>query len=569
MASRSGTPARWAWFSPWVIMGSVCILAGILVVLAVKNFHREKEFMTGSLLSQANILMRSVEAGSRTGMKGMGWGQRQLQMLLEETARQPDVLFVAVLDSEGRVVLHSEPGRVGDVMFVSLPSPGLTTHRFNREAESSFEVVKSFQPYGGRHHGGRRWSEAPGAGHWEGYGRDMYIVVALDPSPLESALRQDLHQTLLLFGMMFLVGAAGFVSLTWAQHYRRARSSLQDMRAFTSTVVNQMPVGLLVTDRSGRIEQANEAARMILRCPMGPEGSVDSLPGFVPIARRLQSEERVVEQEIRCRVDEDLHVPLLVNASVIRDGKNRTVGYVFLFSDMTDIKQLEEQLRRSERLAALGRLAAGVAHEIRNPLSSIKGFARILSGRFTSDDRDYRIAETLQEEVERLNKVVTELLDFARPATLHKKDTSIRELVDHSLRLVEGDIVHRNIRTECRIDPEDLRVSLDPDRFAQILLNLYLNALQAMEEGGLLRIEGERRADEAVLRVSDSGRGISPEHIPHVFDPYFTTKPRGVGLGLANVHKLVEAHGGEVEVMSMPGRGTTVTIHLPWASDEV
>jgi len=397
---------------------------------------------------------------------------------------------------------------------------------------------------------------------------ELFLMVGLDPKPFEEASSQDIHQTILLFGIMFLVGAAGLVSLIWAQHYRSARCSLQDVRAFASTIENQMPVGMMATDQEGRIERANEAARLILRQPEGITGMIDDFPCFLPVANRLKKEERVVEQEIQCRVSETETAPLLVNAAHIRDGEGRKTGYVLLFSDMTNIKQLEEQLRRSERLAGLGRLAAGVAHEIRNPLSSIKGFAKILAGRFKEDERSRNIAEVMEQEVERLNRVVTELLDYARPTELQKKTLACKDLIKNSLRLIERDALQQGIRVESTVHPEDLLVEVDPDRFTQVLLNLYLNALQAMDGGGTLKLAAFREDDQAVLKVSDSGSGIASEHLPHIFDPYFTTKPKGVGLGLANVHKFVEAHGGEIEVESTQNRGTTFFIRVPAAGED-
>jgi two-component system sensor histidine kinase HydH len=326
-----------------------------------------------------------------------------------------------------------------------------------------------------------------------------------------------------------------------------------------------MPVGLILTGQDGRIRKTNEAAQQILQTDIGLNGGIDRFPCFMHVAEQLKKQDTVLEQEMIFRGcgNEAEPVPLLVNAAVIHDGERKSRRHVFLFTDMTNIKQLEEQLRRSERLAALGRLAAGIAHEIRNPLSSIKGFATILANRFKDEDRNGKIAEVMVQEVERLNRVVTELLDFARPTELAKQPHDAEELIRHSLRLIESDALRQNVKIEWAIHPDGLELEVDPDRFAQVLLNLYLNSLQAMEDGGTLRIEVSRQSDQAVLKVADSGKGIDPENLAHVFDPYFTTKPRGVGLGLANVHKLVEAHGGDIEVESTPGRGTCFTIRLP------
>ncbi|HOV85746.1 MAG TPA: ATP-binding protein [Syntrophobacteraceae bacterium] len=562
MGFRISNPTRWAWFSPWILLGSVCILAGILLILGVKNIHREKEFVERALLSEANVLIRSIEAGSRTGMMGMGWGRRQHQMLLEETAQQSDVLYVALVNPRGQVVAHSDPRQVGSVLPLEFPRQGETSYRFLHKEPKSFEVARAYQPWFRQR--GRRGGESCEVGSSSGKDMDLYILVGLDPGPLEEAQRQDLQHTLVLFSVMFLVGAAGFVSLVWAHHYRTARCSLKDIQAFTSTLVNQMPVGLVATDLEGRIERANEAARNLLRPGGGSvEGNIREYPSFLPVVQRLGNEQEMVEQEILCGSSGREPVPLLVNAAHIRDGEGRKAGFVFLLADMRNVKQLEEQLRRNERLAGLGRLAAGVAHEIRNPLSSIKGFATILAGRSGEDERSHKIAHAMVQEVERLNRVVTELLDFARPTELHKRPTACRELIENSLRLVEGDAGKQGVRVESRVEPGDLEVELDPDRFSQVLLNLYLNAIEAMETGGTLRVEVLREAQAAVFRITDTGSGIFPESLPHVFDPYFTTKPRGVGLGLANVHKFVEAHGGEVEVESTPGRGTRFAVRLP------
>ncbi|GKT09756.1 ATP-binding protein [Desulforhabdus sp. TSK] len=565
MISGKEKLAKRKWMSPWMIIGSVCILAIILMVLAVKNVHREREFMTQALLSQANVLMRSIEAGSRTGMMEMGWGHRQHQLLLEEMAQQADVLYVALVNPMGQVVAHSDRSQVGQILPFTFPESGETAHRFVEKEARSFEVIRLYQP----------WMRQKG----RGFGRgdlcpmpmsfqppptgDLFIVVGLDPTPFEHAIDQDIRQTMVLLSTMLLVGAGGFVSLIWAQNYHSARSSLQTMQAFTSTLVAQMPVGMIATDPQGQIQQSNESARMILKRPDGLRGHIEDIPCLLPILTQLQRNERLAGRELLCLLPGGESVPLLVNAAGIRDGENGIVGCVLLFTDVTEIRQLEERLRRSERLASIGRLAAGIAHEIRNPLSSIKGFAGILANRAKTDDRSRQIAQVMEGEVERLDRVVSELLDYARPTELHKRSSSCEELIKRSLQLIDKDAQQRGVAVTFRVKPHELSFDVDPDRFTQVLLNLYLNALQAMDEGGSLVVEALGDGDSVMLSVSDSGAGISPEHLPHVFDPYFTTKPQGVGLGLANVYKYVEAHGGEIKIDSEAGRGTEIIMRIP------
>lgn len=549
--SCAAQPSAWSWLSPWMILGMAGILGGILMVLALKNVHREREFMEQALLSEAIVLMNALEASSRMS----GWGQHQTQFLLEQTAQQPGVLYVALVAANGQVIADSNPDRVGMAMPFQSPQPGEVLHRFSQQtAGKSFDVIRSFKP-----RPGRRTSR-----HGPAPEDDLFIVVGLDPAPFEEAVRQDLHQTILLFSIMFLVGAGGFISLVWASHYRQAKRSLRDAQAFTATIINQMPVGMIATDERGRIQQINNAAKAILRLPGDSLGSLQDLPGLAPVVRELESEETVLEEEIQCELDGNVCVPLLVNAAVIRDGERHVVGHVFLFTDMTGIKQLEQQLRRSERLASLGKLAAGVAHEIRNPLGSIKGFATILAGRSQQDERSQEITRVMKDEVDRLNRVVTELLEFARPTEITKRLYPCRHLLQHTLELIRSDAAHHSVEIDWRVVPDDLEAAVDLDRFSQVLLNLYLNALHAMEHGGVLQIAVYREADAVVFRVEDTGAGIAAEDLPHIFDPYFTTKAKGVGLGLANAHKIVEAHGGTITVSSNAGEGAAFIVRLPF-----
>jgi two-component system, NtrC family, sensor histidine kinase HydH len=224
---------------------------------------------------------------------------------------------------------------------------------------------------------------------------------------------------------------------------------------------------------------------------------------------------------------------------------------------------LEREVARQERLAALGTLAAGVAHEIRNPLSSIKGFATYFGAKFESGTQDHALAEVMIGEVDRLNRVVTELLELTHPSELRLAPVRVADLVQHALKLVENDCQSKGIAVQTRIAQLE-PVNLDADRMLQILLNLFLNAIQAMPKGGTLTVSAQRVRDRLELSVADTGHGIQRQDLDRIFDPYFTTKNQGTGLGLATVRTMVEAHGGTVRVASEPELGTQVILDLPY-----
>jgi two-component system sensor histidine kinase HydH len=272
-----------------------------------------------------------------------------------------------------------------------------------------------------------------------------------------------------------------------------------------------------------------------------------------------------VETEIDCTLQDQRRVPLEISASMLRDEDNTLLGCIILFKDLTELRALRKEIARSQRLALVGRLAAGVAHEIRNPLSSIKGFATYFQERYKEIPEDQQTAGIMIQEVDRLNRVVSQLLEFARPVSLAFKSTNLKELIDRSLKLIEKKACEKNIRIRRRYPAESIAARVDPDRISQVLLNLSLNAVESMQSGGTLTasLSADAGGQGVEIRVADTGCGIPPEQLSQIFDPYFTTKSSGTGLGLAIAHNIMEALGGRITVESRPGQGTCFAVFIP------
>ena len=227
-------------------------------------------------------------------------------------------------------------------------------------------------------------------------------------------------------------------------------------------------------------------------------------------------------------------------------------------------KQLQEATARKEKLLALGHLAAGVAHEIRNPLSSIKGLARYFAERTPADGEAHQLALVMAREADRLNRVVSELLELVRPAHLKYQSVDLNEVITHSLQLVSQDAASRAISLKFIAQPALCRIQADPDRLKQVLLNLYLNAIHAIGRDGVITVAVRESGDGRVkVSVADSGKGMTAEQLQAIFTPYFTTKADGTGLGLAVVQNIVEQHGGTIDAESTPGKGALFTLYLP------
>lgn len=253
------------------------------------------------------------------------------------------------------------------------------------------------------------------------------------------------------------------------------------------------------------------------------------------------------------------------------------VGLLFLYFvrlHTRSRKRVEEAntlLLRQERLAALGTMAAGVAHEVRNPLSSISGAARIIQEAHPADSEEHTLAQLIGQEVRRLDKVVGDLLDVARQDTLQLQAFTLHSCVDKARTMLHAEMEQQKVQFTSAIIPPDLQICADYDRLLQVWLNLFLNALQAMPQGGQLRFTARREragagtggASAVVIQVTDSGCGMPAEALEHIFSPYFTGKAQGTGLGLSIVHKIVQAHGGTISVHSTVGSGTDFCLVFP------
>jgi nitrogen-specific signal transduction histidine kinase len=252
-----------------------------------------------------------------------------------------------------------------------------------------------------------------------------------------------------------------------------------------------------------------------------------------------------------------------VTVAPLIDGAGRTVGSTVTSHDVTEIKQLSARLREQERLAALGELAAAVAHEVKNPLAGIRGACAILAKGYGEQDRRYELGQEVLRQVDRLNQTVRDLLLFARPKTKRPVPTDIHQVLERVLALLGEDPQNGNVRIDRRFERELPPLRVDPQQMEQVFFNVFDNAYQAMNYDGDLTVVTERNGRSAKIAVRDSGPGLPQEETERIFEPFFTSRARGTGLGLAIVRNLVGAHGGKVTAANRPRGGAEILITLP------
>ena len=582
MTEKSTHTRFWTSVSPWILIGAAALLLVIFAFMSIDYLNRQKASGIRLLTDKGAALIRSFEAGTRTGMMGMPAGGFRLQRLLTETARQPDITYLMVTDATGRILAHNDASRISTWVETGLDLDAISRSLDLKSREVTtaddhrlFEVFRKFAPTikSMRRQGGPMGRHIPFRLNFEHDFRDistdLVIFVGLGMDSIEAARQAETRHIVVMTVMAVLIGFAGIVLLFLAQNYRVARSSLSQVRALSGTVIDHMPIGLMVIDPHDRITTLNPDAESVLDLTQkdcnGKDAGECLPPELSQQFELLKANGKMMETELECTLATGRIIPVAVSGTILSDEDGAFLGYVLLIKDLREINHLRKELTRNQRLAVVGRLAGGVAHEIRNPLSSIKGFATYFKERYRKVPEDQHIAGIMIQETERLDRVVGQLMEFSRPLKLIRRETSIRVVIDDALPLVSKQVTDGHINVQDRIQSGLDTVRIDSDRIKQVLLNLFLNAIDAMPDGGTLTISATKDKSRKGLqiRITDTGEGISGEALGHIFDPYFTTRPSGTGLGLAIVHNIIDAHDGKIEVKSTVGEGATFEIHLP------
>jgi two-component system sensor histidine kinase PilS (NtrC family) len=363
------------------------------------------------------------------------------------------------------------------------------------------------------------------------------------------------------------------------------------LETFNRNIVQSLDSGLLTIDLNGRINFLNRTAEKILNrkgVELVNASIYDLLPEISGVVEELKrkspdflSDYQRYEAILPAENGRNLYLGFSISPLTDPDGS--LIGHTLIFQDITRFKEMEEQMKRYDRMAAIGSLAAGMAHEIRNPLASLSGAIQMLKSELTLDHQQSHLMEITLRESERLNALITDFLLFAHPPHTHRSSWEIGKILDETVELfTHSPVFHEGIHiTRPRRNGEMLAV-VDPDQVKQVIWNLLINAAQALPESGDIRISLEktnetfggsiplrtpaRKKDWVKIMIADSGNGIAPQEKEKIFEPFYTTKEGGTGLGLSIVHKIIESHNGVIKVESEVGRGATFTVFLPAGS---
>lgn len=359
---------------------------------------------------------------------------------------------------------------------------------------------------------------------------------------------------------------------TSGEKLRETTKTLANLRVLHERIVESIRSGLITTDLDGKIYTFNHAAEEItkLKAEEMTGKSIFSIFGDIQfqIAQSLKTdikEEHLPRLETDFITDGNQTVRIGYNASPLFSEDGEKTGIVITFQDLTEIRTMEENIRRKDRLAAVGRVAAGLAHEIRNPLGAMRGAIQVLEAQTAPDSSQAKLMEIILRESDRLNNIITNFLTYARPRVSNFSEMDVREAIADTVMLLKhSPDINENHKLEAELPDVPILIYADSTQIKQIFWNLARNAILAMPAGGSLKIKLHKPSKSRIrILFEDTGCGMSPEQVEKLFEPFAESTTGGTGLGLSIVYQIIRDHNGTINVRSLENQGSTITIELP------
>jgi PAS domain S-box-containing protein len=356
------------------------------------------------------------------------------------------------------------------------------------------------------------------------------------------------------------------------------KQDLEDVKNFTESIIQSIGSGIIITEMNDTITYINRAGERMLGYSkkelLGKPFSIFGLkekqsviPSFLNNPDDLDTRK---EGWMKKKDHTEFPVGFTINNHLSVRGEK--IGKIVVFRDLTNVYKIQEEILRMDRLVSLGKLASGIAHELRNPLAGIKTTAQALGEEMSGDDSRREYLNRITKEIDRLNDLLKTFFSFAKPQNLNLVHCHIKDIINEIIPFLIKEIADKGIRFIETYHSQLPKVQVDKTQMHQVFLNLFLNAIQAMPNGGELKIEASPILSTSVegfkqnfikVVISDTGRGIPPHIVQKIFDPFFTTKPKGIGLGLSITYQIIKKHGGTVKVESQWEKGTSFIINLP------
>jgi PAS domain S-box-containing protein len=609
--------------------GTLCVIALVMATVIVLVEHRLRAAIIDEVERRGEVLARNLAAVSHTPI--LLYNFTALEQNVARVAAEPDVRYAIVLDADGKVAAHSRhPEQVGVVL------PGAVAER---AAGTQSTLTQEIPAAGGRAASydfsvpvmvnGQKWGTARVGlskrameaeirqTRWELAGLTV-VLLALGGCAAAVVARSIAHPVRRLAEgaaaisrgelrqrievtsadeIGELAGAFNHMTSQLLQErtaleqahaqLRRRFEELVDLKGYTDNILSSLAAGVVTVDLEGRLVTLNPAAELLTGFFAGEVVGRYCTDVFAPtpvlgelLMQTLSTRVPSGEIQLTLRRRTGRSVPVEFSAAPLKGGEGKDLGVVGVIRDLSVVRERENQLQRSDQLAALGTLAAGLAHEIKNPLTSVLTFTRHLRRRFDDNHFREKFLSVVPRELERINAIVEQLLELARPTPLRFTSVPLAPLLDRVVELYANEIDAKQIRL-CREYASALPpVHGDEEYLYQVFVNLVTNAVDALPRGGrlTLRLEREDHSDARVVvlrpqvatrhlavEIEDNGAGMAVAAASRIFDPFFTTKEKGTGLGLAITHKIVEGHGGRITFKSAPGEGTTFRVTLPVA----
>lgn len=473
--------------------------------------------------------------------------------LIQQIANNKGIVYVVLQDERGILAASrnvSTMTRIGDDAFLqqAVQEDSTLSRITNVGVNDVFEVVKPFYVESGF------------------YG---LFRVGLSLDHVQALNRRTTQRFAILSLVVVVIGVIVFGFISSTQSYAVLSDEYRKMQTYTGSILDNMADAVVASDANGRITVFNKSAENLFHISadvvLGKKCSSVIADPQSCIERTLESGKPIDYEETMYSTNDGKTIVAGVGTSLVWNAKNEIDTVVAVIRDLSERRRVEEQLRRQEKLSAMGELAGSVAHEIRNPLNSISMTAQRFQKDFVPKEfaeEYFTLAKTMQAEAERVSTIITQFLRFARPPRLNPSEVNVSEFIRHLVSVVESEARAKNITLKLNVH-WDGKARFDAAQMQQALLNIIQNGFHAMGKGGTLTLECTRADDDLVFRIADTGKGIAPEHLSKIFNLYFTTKSDGTGMGLSMAHQIVTEHGGRIEVNTAIGKGTTFVIFLP------